>query len=151
MQRAYQVTGIVFLLIALFLGYHAVGLRYYTSLGPGPGFFPVWLCVLLGLLAAAFVVQAWFATPEPLPEGFFASRTGYFRILVVLIGLFTIPAVISTLGFRLTMLAFYLVLLTFLGRRNPIEIIVLAIAGSFGAFKVFELLSQPLPVGMFGI
>ena len=151
MQRAYQITGIVFLLIAAFLGYHALNLRYYTPLGPGPGFFPVWLCGLLALLAVALVVQARFAAAEPLPEDFFAPRSGYLRILVVLIGLFAIPALMPTFGFRLTMLAFYLVLLTFLGRRNPIEIVVLALAGSFGAFYVFQLLSQPLPVGVFGI
>ena len=150
-QRAHQIAGIVFLLIAVFLGYHALKLRYYTPLGPGPGFFPIWLCGLLGLLALALVVQAWLAAPEKLPDDFFASRVGYLRILVVLAGLFAVPALMPVFGFRLTMLAFYLVLLTFLGRRNPFEIVVLALAGSFGAFYVFQLLSQPLPVGVFGI
>lgn len=151
MQRTYQITGIVFLLIAVLLGYHSLTLRYYTSLGPGPGFFPIWLCILLGLLAVALIVQARRAAPEPLPDGFFASRAGYFRILVVLVGLFAVPTLMPFFGFRLTMLAFYLVLLIFLGRRNPVEIVVLALAGSFGAFSVFQLLSQPLPVGVFGI
>ena len=150
-QRAHQITGVVFLLIAAFLGYHAVKLRYYTPLGPGPGFFPIWLCAILGLLAVTLFFQARLATPEPLPEGFFASRAGYFRILVVLAGLFAIPVLMPTFGFRLTMLVFYLALLVFLGRRNPIEIILLALAGSFGTFYVFQLLAQPLPVGMFGI
>ena len=64
-QRAHQITGVVFLLIAAFLGYHAVKLRYYTPLGPGPGFFPIWLCAILGLLAVTLFFQARLATPEP--------------------------------------------------------------------------------------
>lgn len=57
-----------------------------------------------------------------------------------------------TLGFRLTMLAFFLALLSLLGRRHPLETSILALIGSFGTFYLFvEFLSQPLPVGIFGI
>jgi putative tricarboxylic transport membrane protein len=152
MRRVYVITGLSFLLLAAFLGYHAFALRYYTPLGPGPGFFPLWLCGLLGLLALVVIAQAVFARPEALPDDFFASKAGYRRIATVLVGLLAVALLMPTLGFRLTMFAFYIALLTLLGRRHPLETLALSLVGSFGVFYLFtEFLSQPLPVGKFGI
>jgi putative tricarboxylic transport membrane protein len=152
MRRSYQITGLAFLLLAAFLGYHAWRLSYYTPLGPGPGFFPLWICILLAVLAAFVFVNATFRQPTALPEGFFAPASGYGRIGAVVIALFAVANVMPVLGFRLTMLGFYLALLSLLGRRHPLETLILALIGSFGAFHVFvELLSLPLPVGVFGI
>lgn len=152
MRRSYQLTGLVFLLLAAFLGYHAWGLSYYTPLGPGPGFFPLWICILLALLASVVFLHATFRQPHALPEGFFATASGYRRIAAILIALFAVAALLPTLGFRLTMLVFYLALLSLLDRRHPLETVILALIGSFGAFHLFvEFLSHPLPVGVFGI
>jgi putative tricarboxylic transport membrane protein len=152
MRRSYQLSGLAFLLLAGFLGYHAWRLSYYTPLGPGPGFFPLWICVLLALLAVFVFVNATFRQPVALPEGFFAPASGYRRIVAVVLALFAVASLLPVLGFRLTMLAFYLALLSLLGRRHPLETLLLGLVGSFGAFHVFvEFLSLPLPVGVFGI
>lgn len=151
MRRAHQITAIVLLLIALLLGLHARELRYYTPLGPGPGFFPVWLCGVLALLAIVVFAQASRSGDARLPPDFFASPPVYTRIVAIVGGLLALALTMPTLGFRLTMLAFCLVLLWLLGRRNPAEIVVLALLGSFGAFQVFvQILNQPLPVGIGG-
>ena len=151
MRRSYQATGAAFLLLAAFLGYHAWRLSYYTPLGPGPGFFPLWICALLGLLAAFVFLDATFRQPHALPEGFFAPASGYRRIVSVLIALFAVAGLMPTLGFRVTMLAFFLALLSLLGRRHPLETLILALIGSFGTFHLFvEFLSLPLPVGVVG-
>jgi hypothetical protein len=56
------------------------------------------------------------------------------------------------IGFRPTMLAFYLFLLFALGRQNMIVTAVVSLAGSWGVFYVFtEFLKVPLPIGIFGI
>jgi hypothetical protein len=107
MRRAYQIAGLTFLLVAAFLGFHAYALRYFTSLGPGPGFFPVWLCALLGILALVVIVQATIASAEPLPEQFFAPRSGYVRIAAVLAALLGVTIFLPILGFRITLFAFY--------------------------------------------
>ena len=152
MRRTYQITGLVFLVLAAFLGYHAWGLSYYTPLGPGPGFFPRWLCLLLALLAVVVFLQATFRQPDALPQDFFAPASGYKRIAAILIALFAVAGMMPTVGFRLTMMVFYLALLFLLGRRQPLETLTLAAIGSFGTFYIFvEFLSQPLPVGIFGI
>lgn len=152
MRRTYQITGLVFLLLAAFLGYYASGLSYYTPLGPGPGFFPRWLCILLALLAMVVLLQATFRQRDALPEDFFAPASGYRRIAAILVALIAVANLMPTFGFRLTMLVFYLALLSLLGRRHPLETLILALIGSFGTFYLFvEFLSQPLPVGIFGM
>src|SRR5690606_2124091 len=126
MRLVYQITGLILLPVALFLGYSALQLSYYTSIGPGPGFFPVWLCGLLAILAIAMVLQASFGKSEPRPADFFTDRPGYLRMAAALLGLFSMAALLGVLGFRITSFIFYIVLLPLLGRRNPLEIIVLA-------------------------
>ena len=74
MNRAYQITGVVFLLLAAFIARESLELKFYTSNGPGPGFFPFWLSMALGLLAVLMILKATFRESEPIPEGFFASR-----------------------------------------------------------------------------
>ena len=151
MRRAYQLAGVAFLAIAAFLGYYASALRYYTPLGPGPGFFPVWLCALLAVLAVVVVVQATFAAPQPLPDDFSPARAGWLRIGVVLAGLMGVAILLPVAGFRLTMLPFFLLVLSTLARRNPLETLLLAFIGSFGIHHLFvQVLNQPLPAGRLG-
>lgn len=150
MRRVYQLTGLAILLLAVFIGYQAASLRYYTSLGPGPGFFPLWLCVLLGGLALLVLVQASAGTPEPMPKDFVARPISYARIAAIVGGLVAVAALMNVVGFPLTMLAFFLLLLSILARRNVVETIALSIVGSFGIYHLFsDLLGVALPAGLF--
>ncbi|MBS1115750.1 MAG: hypothetical protein H6Q87_134 [candidate division NC10 bacterium] len=152
MRRPYQITSIVLLGLSAFLAREALRLRYYTPLGPGPGFFPLWLAVLLAVLAAAMFWRATFRTPEPMPDGFFADRRGYLRIGAVLGALALVIALLDSLGFCLVMLGFYTFLLLVLGRQHPVVTVVVALAGSVGVYYVFvHWLAVSLPVGIFGI
>lgn len=152
MRRVNQSIGVVFLLAAAFLAWNAAGLVYYSRLGPGPGFFPLWLCGLLAALSVAVVVQAGVAEPERLPGDFFTTRGNYLRVAAVLVALLAMAMLMRPLGFRVAMLGFFLVMLPLLGRRNVVEIALLAAIGSFGTYYVFGgLLGLALPVGPFGI
>jgi putative tricarboxylic transport membrane protein len=150
-RRAYQLSGLAALAVAGVLAYQAAGLTYYTRLGPGPGFFPRWLCGLLALLALAVIARATWSRddaasriPAPDPQ---AAR----RILVVVAALVAVAMVTTTLGFRLTMLAFYPTVIGALGRWRWIETPVLAVLGSFATYYVFvQWLRLPLPVGILG-
>jgi putative tricarboxylic transport membrane protein len=150
-RRAYQLSGLAALVVAAVLGYQAAGLTYYTRLGPGPGFFPRWLCGILALLALSVIARATWSRADgaariPLP-GRHATR----QILAVVAALFAVAVVTTTLGFRLTMLAFYLAVIGALGRWRWVETPVLAVLGSFATYYVFvEWLRLPLPVGVFG-
>jgi putative tricarboxylic transport membrane protein len=152
MKRWYQITSVMSMLVAVFLAREALKLRYYTPLGPGPGFFPLWLSILLAILAVAMFWQATFGKPEAMPADFYPDRKGYLRIGAVLAALVGVIVLMGALGFRLAMLGFYLFLLTVLGRQHPLVTGIIALAGSFGVYYVFvRWLAVPLPIGLFGI
>ncbi len=152
MKRPYQITSAVLILVAAFLVRESLRLRYYTSLGPGPGFFPFWLSILLAILGAAMFWYATFGTPETMAADFYADRQGYLRIGAVVGALVALILLIELLGFRLAMLGFYLFILTALGRQHPLVVGIIALAGSFGVHYVFaRWLAIPLPTGFLGI
>jgi putative tricarboxylic transport membrane protein len=152
MSRPYQITAAICVLFAAFVAYESVRLKFYTAMGPGPGFFPLWLSILFGVLAVLMFCQAAFGQSDPMPANFFASRSGYGRIGAILVALIGTVVLLNPLGFRLTALAFYLFLLNILSRHNLIISVLAALAGSFGVYHVFaNILMLPLPVGILGI
>lgn len=151
MKRTYQITGVVFLLFSAFIVRESLDLKFYTSLGPGPGFFPFWLAVFLGALALGMMYQATFKPQEPMPSDFFAPMKGYLRNLAIILALIFVVVFLDELGFRLSMFAFYMFLLFALGRQNIIVTLLVSLAGSWGVYYVFvEWLKVILPTGMFG-
>lgn len=151
MNRPYQITGVVFLLLAAFIAWESLELKFYTYIGPGPGFFPFWLSMALGLLAVLMILQATFRQPEPMPEDFFACRAGYLRAGAIVLALTVTTALMEIVGFQLTMLGTILFLLFALGRPSLIVTLLVSVAGSFGCFYLFDRwLKVPLPTGLFG-
>lgn len=152
MKRPYQITGLVLLLVAAFLVRESLSLRYYTPLGPGPGFFPLWLSILLAILAVAMLWRVTFGKSEAMPADFYPDRKGYLRVGAVLGALIGVILLIKPLGFRLVMVGFYLFLLIALGRQHILITVIIALAGSFGVYYVFvHWLATPLPIGLLGI
>jgi putative tricarboxylic transport membrane protein len=151
MKRPYQITGTVLLLLAAFIAWEALKLKFYTHLGPGPGFFSLWLSLILGVLAVLMILQATFRTPETMPEGFFPTRAGFLKMGSILLALVATTALLDVLGFRLTMFCVFVFLLYTLGRPGWIVTLVVSAAGSFGVYYLFvQWLRVQLPTGYFG-
>jgi putative tricarboxylic transport membrane protein len=151
MRRAYQITGILVLLLAAFVAVNSLALRYYTPLGPGPGFFGFWLALILTGLAVIVILQATFGRSEPMPEDFFSDRTGYLRIGAVVLALVATIYLFEPVGFRLTMFGVCAFLLSALGRQRLVLTLVVSLACSVGVYYVFDQwLRVPLPRGLLG-
>lgn len=146
MKRAHQIAGLAFLALALFLGWHATRLQYYSPLGPGPGFFPAWLCGIFAVLALIVLLGA---TRTATSAGsFWPEREAWVPILAVIGGLVFVVLAIGALGYVATMLLFYLWLVVMLGNRNLLIIGAVTVAGGFGTYAVFSrFLKQALPSG----
>jgi putative tricarboxylic transport membrane protein len=150
-QRSYQITGIVLLLSAVYIAYESLQLKYYSSLGPGPGFFPFWLSCLLGVLAVIMLLKVTFGKTDQMSSDLFPSRTGALRMGAVALSLIGTVICIETIGFSLTMFPMYLLLLYTFGQRRLLSNLLVAFGGSFGINYLFvRLLQVPLPRGILG-
>ena len=151
MRRNYLISAGLFLLLAIFIAYGAIRLKYYTQLAPGPGFFSLWLSFFLAIASLAMGIEAWGKPPEKEIDTFLPQREGLIKIGSVLLSLIFTIVMLEPLGFRLTMVTIYIFLLWILGQRG-ISTLLIALAGSFGVYQIFvDLLSVPLPIGFLGI
>jgi hypothetical protein len=151
LRRLHQVSAVVLLAVAAFLGWQASKLQFYTPVGPGAGFFPVWLAIALAALSAVMLLQTFTGEPEPLPEDFSPGRKGAVRVAVIMIGVIFFVAALTPLGFRLTTFILSIGLIHALGRTNPLISIPVSLGLSFGIYYVFsDLLTISLPDGPFG-
>ena len=136
MTRAYRAFLLLFIAAGGFVVYSGLRLKYYGVLGPGPGFFPVWVGVLL-------VAACLLALGENLREGassasFFSDPASGRRVLWVLLSLAALWLALKFAGFRLAMLGFVLVVPQVFGRQRPGRWLAVSLVLSFGVAYVFE-------------
>ncbi|MEJ5312411.1 MAG: tripartite tricarboxylate transporter TctB family protein [Anaerolineae bacterium] len=138
MRRINQVSSLFFLAGSLGVMWASWSLEYYTPLGPGPGFFPLWLGGCLAALSLIWFIQASRDPQEPMKYGFIPPPDGMIRIGSIIGSLLLMGLLIDVLGFQLSMFAFLFFLLIVLGRRGIVLTFVIALASSFGAYYVFK-------------
>ena len=137
MQRVYQVTALSFIALSAFVVWEARNLDYYTKLGPGGGFFPLWLGVVMGGLSFAWLVQVSRQERIPQEAPFFPERLGIMRILLTVAALVVMAGFMNLLGFQLTMFLFLVFLLRVLGGQALWVTLISALLGSVGIYHLF--------------
>jgi putative tricarboxylic transport membrane protein len=137
MKRINQWTAIIFLLLSAYIVWYSLMLEYYTSLGPGPGFFPLWLGVAMGILSMIWFVQIKILPRQTKDEDFLPKRSGVIRILSIIGALVMISYLMDIFGFQLMMFLFLVFLLIILGRQPVWLTLVVSFLGSFGVYHLF--------------
>ncbi len=147
MQRIYQTAALCFIGLSVFVVWESWNLEYYTMLGPGPGFFPLWLGLAMGGLSLVWLVRVSGRSGGPKDVAFLPQRAGLVRILSVLAALVGMAGLMNLFGFQLMMFLFLVFLLLVLGRQALWLTFVVALLGSVGVFHLFGgYLDVPLPV-----
>jgi hypothetical protein len=88
MKKADQWSGLVLLILAVFICWTAISLPYGSIHNPGPGFYPLWLGVLLGGMSFGLIL-----TVTRQKEGarllwdILAEKIRWGRVLLVIIAL----------------------------------------------------------------
>jgi putative tricarboxylic transport membrane protein len=102
------------------LALQGLSLRYWSPLGPGPGFFPVWIGSMLAMACAAMAIQVWRGRPRPEPArrapassdglaaAFMPDGVSTRRWSALLMSLALLWLGLYVLGFRLAVLLFVL-------------------------------------------
>jgi putative tricarboxylic transport membrane protein len=146
MKRVYQTAGLCFVGLSAFVVWESWTLEYYTSLGPGPGFFPLWLGIVMGVLSLVWLVQVFGRKGDPDDVSALPERDGIARILSTLAALVGMGGLMNLLGFRLAMFLFLVFLLKVLGRQALWITLIVAFLGSVGVYHLFgTYLDVPLP------
>ena len=151
MQRGWQFASLGFFALFAFAIWKSLGLPLRDALGPGPGFFPLWLGIVGAALAVMLVVETARARDMgPELAELIPPRDALGRIALALAALAATAFAFEPLGFRFTVLIFVLVLMPGFGFRAPIPVALFALAASLGVFHVFyHWLKVPLPIGPF--
>lgn len=152
MKRGWLVATAAFFALFCFTIWESLSLPLMDALGPGPGFFPLWLALIGAVLSLLLAIET--ARLPSLGDGtsLIPDRDALFRIFAIVIVLAAAAAALDYFGWRLTALAVAAILLPALGARSPFAVIPFAIAAGFGVFHVFYYwLKVPLPIGTFGI
>ena len=137
MQRIQQGAAVCFVIFSALVVWGSLSLEYYTKLGPGAGFFPLWLGVAMGGLSLVWLVQVSRRTGKPPSPASFPERAGSVRILAIIASLVGAALVMNFLGFQVAMFLLLVFLLLVLGRQSVWLTVIIALAGSVGVYRVF--------------
>lgn len=152
MKRGWLVATAAFFALFCFTIWESLDLPILDALGPGPGFFPLWLSLIGAVLSFLLAIET--ARIPVLGDGtsLIPDRGALFRIFAIIIVLACAAASLEPLGWRITATVVAAVLLIALGARSPLAIVPFAAAAGFGVFHIFYYwLKVPLPIGTFGI
>ncbi|MDI2021083.1 tripartite tricarboxylate transporter TctB family protein [Paenarthrobacter nicotinovorans] len=122
----------VFVVVGVYVLVSSIDLGLWTSLGPGPGMFPFAMGVLLVAMSVVWLFQE-LRNPSETPGGVDGRL-----VIAVVVSLAVLAAVLDLLGFQLSMFAFLLYHLKVRGRRGWPSSLIIALAGSVGAFYAFN-------------
>jgi hypothetical protein len=160
MHRPQQAAAVILLLFAAFIVWQALKLQYYTPLGPGAGFFAVWLGGLLSLLALVQLLQsartarkpaainpAVSGSPESEEEQAMPTGRALLRVGAVLGALILTGLLLPVLGFQVTVFVLLVFLLLGLERVRPLTTLIVAVVFSVGLFQILtRYLDVELPL-----
>ena len=141
------VSGAVLAALGAYIFLQSRAYDYYTADGPGPGFFPTWYGVAIGVLSLALIVGSvrkvgagsaidWEATGRAL------GTWTAFAVAVALMG---------TLGFVVSFALLTFFVVTFVFRRSLTTAGITAVVAALVFHVVFPVvLEVQLPTGVFG-
>jgi putative tricarboxylic transport membrane protein len=137
MQRIHQGAALCFTVFSAFVVWEAWNLEYYTPLGPGAGYFPLWLGILMGGLSLAWLIQISGRKGRPKEGPFLPERSGMIRLLLVLGAMVASTLVMDFLGYQLAMFLLLVFLLLVPGRQRILLTLIVALLGSVGVYHLF--------------
>jgi putative tricarboxylic transport membrane protein len=139
------VLALLLMSIGLFLVSQAGKIGYSDISGPGPGFFPFWVGLLLSIAAFFWLIAEFRANKDSQVQQDLDPK-GIYRVARLLLAVMLLTFCFVPLGYNISVLFFMLFLTTTMGKGKVSTNIIVSFASSFGIYLVFEkLLDVPLP------
>jgi putative tricarboxylic transport membrane protein len=145
--RSDQISGLLLLALALFVGWENRAYPLGTLSEPGPGYLPLGLAVFIGitgLLVAVTGGRSTLFSDTHWPE--------LRRAILVLVACGVGAFALDELGYRLTVFALLVFFLGVVERKSPWAVAAVSLGFSLISYFVFATwLRVPLPIGPGGI
>lgn len=153
MKKADQWSGLALSILAAGMIWAALGLPYGNIHNPGPGFFPLWLGMILGGMSIALFVQTTRGKEsERTFREILEEDVRWGKVLLVLAVLILYGLLMDYLGFLIVTFLMMVVLLRFIEPQSWKAVFGWALGGSVGSYLIFEVwMKLRLPKGFWGI
>lgn len=138
MKRIHQGAAVFFILFSMLVVWKSWDFEYYTPLGPGPGFFPLWLGGIMGGLSLIWLLQVSRGEGCDADEAFLPERAGAVRLLSIIFAMVAATLLMDFLGYQLPMFLLLVFILWIPGRQNIWMTLIIATLGSVGVSYVFR-------------
>lgn len=152
MKKADMITGVVLLVLSGFVTREAWLMPPSATFGPGSGFLPFWLGLILAVLALILLATAWRrrATAEDGVSPFPGTKA-LIAIGAVLGGLAAYITLLEVVGFILDTFLYVTFLLGVVMRERWLRTLLVSVATTAALYVIFQLLlGVSLPSNMFG-
>jgi putative tricarboxylic transport membrane protein len=153
MKKADRIYGVIGLGLSLWCYIESTRLTYRTEFTPGPGFMPFWVGVVLALLSCYLLFDSFIRKPSGKDDAKLLPAThALLRVGAILLSLVIATAVMSYVGFPLTLVLLTMAILRFLERYSIVKSVGYGIAYAVVTWFLFEyILSMGFPKGFLGI
>lgn len=153
MKKTDQGSGLFLLILAGLICWGSILLPYGNIHNPGPGFFPLWLGIILGGLSIGLLLQAARRKEGARVLGdVLAEKVRWPKVLSVLVALVLYGCLMNILGFLIVTFLLMAFLLRFIEPQPWRSVIGWTLVGSLGSYLVFEVwMKLRLPKGFLGI
>ncbi len=150
MNRRDWIPSAFMLALSLFVASQALQMPFSAEYGPGPGFMPLVLSTLMGILSAILLVRS--LGSEVPSKSLFTDRSGLKKSAGVALLYLAYIVSLPFLGLLVALTVFLLVLLLLIEKRSIIMAVSASAMVSLSCYFLFEVwLKVPLPIGIFGI
>jgi len=153
MKKADQWSGLVLIILAGLICWGSIFLPYGNIHNPGPGFFPLWLGIILGAMAIGFILKAaWQKEGGKVLRDILAEKVRWEKVLFVLLALALYGYLMNFLGYLIVTFLLMAFLLRFIEPQPWKPVIGWTLLGSLGSYLIFEVwMKLRLPKGLLGI
>ena len=153
MKKSDQGSGLFLLILAGFICWGSILLPYGNIHNPGPGFFPLWLGIILGALSIGLLLQAARRKEGTRVLGdILTEKVRWPKVLSVLVALVLYGCLMNILGFLIVTFLLMAFLLRFIEPQPWRSVVGWTLVGSLGSYLVFEVwMKLRLPKGFLGI
>jgi hypothetical protein len=141
-----QVSGLMLVALALYVGWENRAYPVGSLQEPGPGYLPLLLVVALGALGV--LIALWGYRSAPLASLKWTETT---RAVLILVACGVAALMLERIGYRLTVIALLIFFLGVLERKGPVMVGLVSLGFSLASYYVVaDLLHVPLPRSPWG-